>query len=739
MCLCATMMAKAYENTVVPMVVNCDLEEISATECNIHVRGAIDPLDVSTIRAAIIAHGYTSVDVTTIPAGARYKLTSYDIKKLFGNWPGDTNNMIPQTTTTLSLKDADITSGVAYGDAGIRYLQNLKKLTCSKTAEGPYFNADNSIETVIVPKIGKDGASGATIGYFHGMTNLKSVSIGTCAAGDIPASCFAGDISLSSVIMNSTNMTAIEASAFANCTALTKVSIPDGVTAIGTSAFENSGLTQVNLPNTLTTIGKLCFSETHLVTVVIPPNVTSFGANAYNYIEELKDVYLLDEDIPASRETFTNNLISVYHYGGDMDASGTVNAADWTNGSRHPVALHFPKTEAARNNYLNPFTRLINDKTQMTALENIYKYEKGTGTFDASINSWQTTNIATYGDWLTNFWDIRNYFNALYPTPTTPAPTPVWKEDINGYRYPYAEYGQYANYSGTNLDPSDPHAGWNQFLIAADDLDDKTWNEMRILERRWYSMVFPFDMTREQVEQSFGSQTEICDFALVAKVGTNTTFYFNKDVNTPTTIYAAHHPYMIFPGTKTSVVYRVSDTSHSNPIGRVICCVDRVKAKAAEATATMTQILVNYEDSTNAANNKTDAFYFVGNYNATNIIPQGTYYWGYQDATVNGFYHMAADGSTWTNKPYWTPYTALVKSNGLVAGLAKVSNMMVLGLDEDDETTRIKFVSNDETKQAANNNRVMNLNGQVVRDCSTNLDGLAKGIYIVNGKKYVVR
>ena len=92
MCLCATMMAKAYENTVVPMVVNCDLEEISATECNIHVRGAIDPLDVSTIRAAIIAHGYTSVDVTTIPAGARYKLTSYDIKKLFGNWPGDTKD-----------------------------------------------------------------------------------------------------------------------------------------------------------------------------------------------------------------------------------------------------------------------------------------------------------------------------------------------------------------------------------------------------------------------------------------------------------------------------------------------------------------------------------------------------------------------------------------------------------------------------------------------------------------------
>ena len=725
------------------MVVNCDLEEISATECNIHVQGPIADADVNTIRPYIAAHGYTTVDVTTIPAGARYKLTSDDIAKLFGTWPGAENNMIPQTTTALSLKDADITSGVAYGDAGIRYLQNLKKLTCSKTAEGPYFNGDNSIETVIVPKIGKDGASGATIGYFHGMTNLKSVSIGTCAAGDIPASCFAGDISLSSVIMNSTNMTAIEASAFANCTALTKVSIPDGVTAIGTSAFENSGLTQVNLPNSMTSIGNLCFSETHLVTVVIPPNITSFGANSFNYINELKDVYLLGENIPANKETFTNNIIcSGYQYGGDLDASGTVNGADWTNGTRQPAALHFPKTEEARKNYLNPFTRLINDKVQMTALENIYidyyvNHTLDYSAFDAARINWKNANVTTYGDWLnSSYWDFFNYYGNIYPTNNNPH---LWVEDANGFRYPYAEGGHFSNYTGTNLDPSDPHAGWNQFLIAADDLDDKTWNEMRILERRWYSMVFPFDMTREQVEQSFGSQTEICDFALVAKVGTNTTFYFNKDVNTPTTVYAAHHPYMIYPGTKTSVVYRASDISQSNPIGRVICCVDRVKAKASEATASMTQISVNYEDSINASNNQTDAFYFVGNYNATNIILQGTYYWGYKDAATNGFYHMAVDGSTWTNKPYWTPYTALVKSNGLVAGLAKVNNMMVLGLDEDDETTRIKFVSNDETKQAANNNRVMNLNGQVVRDGSTNMDGLAKGIYIVNGKKYVVR
>jgi hypothetical protein len=35
--------------------------------------------------------------------------------------------------------------------------------------------------------------------------------------------------------------------------------------------------------------------------------------------------------------------------------------------------------------------------------------------------------------------------------------------------------------------------------------------------------------------------------------------------------------------------------------------------------------------------------------------------------------------------------------------------------------------------------KVFNLNGQMVKSNSTSLENLPKGIYIVNGKKYVVR
>ena len=744
MCLCATTVALAVENTVVPMVVNCNLEEISTAECNIHVQGAIADADVSTIRAYIVSHGYTTVDVTTIPATNRYKLTSTDIVKLFGNYQGDTSCMIPQTTTALSMKDADITSGVSYGDYGIAHLANLTTLTCSKTAAGPYFSWGNSnIEKVIVPKIGKDGASGATIGYFHGMTHLKEVDISTCAVGNVPASCFEGDINLSNVTIHSTNMTVIGASAFSGCTALKNIIIPDGVTTLEDGAFGASGLTHIALPNSLTSIGSNCFLQTHLVYAVIPPNVTSFGANAYNGIAELKDVYLMGENIKSAVETFTNYLsCSSYIYSGDLDGSGTVTAADWkqTGGNAHafPVTLHFPNTTAAKSHYVNPFTKVINDKTQLTALETIYKNYYVNHTLDysgfaAARDGWFTTNASTYGSWLAvnsaYYWTFTNYYNALYNNGT---PTPLWVEDSKGYRYPYQTENLYTNYN--SFFPSDEYGGWNQFMLVVDNVDDMTWNETRILDRRWYSMVMPFDMTRAKVEEVFGAQTEVCDFALVSKVtNTKTIFYFNNNLVASGTVYVqAHHPYMIYPGTAQTLTYREGDTGHTAPIGRLIYGVDRAAAKASEAGAAMISVTVNYVDSTNAANNVSDAFYFTGNYDGTKIIPQGTYYWGYKDAATNGFYHMAADGSNWATKPYWTSYTALVKSNGNAPALAKVNNMVARGFDEDNNTTLIKFISNDETRQKALNNRVTNLNGQVVSDGSASMDGLEKGIYIVN-------
>ncbi len=55
-------------------------------------------------------------------------------------------------------------------------------------------------------------------------------------------------------------VTAIKTGAFQSCSALTDVVLPEGLEKIGDSAFENSALTNINIPSTVKSIGKHAFS-----------------------------------------------------------------------------------------------------------------------------------------------------------------------------------------------------------------------------------------------------------------------------------------------------------------------------------------------------------------------------------------------------------------------------------------------------------------------------------------------
>lgn len=63
---------------------------------------------------------------------------------------------------------------------------------------------------------------------------------------------------------------------------ITTVSLPEGLSAIGTHAFQNcSQLRTVNIPNTVTTIGAYSFSHCNLESVVISKFVTNIGSCAF--------------------------------------------------------------------------------------------------------------------------------------------------------------------------------------------------------------------------------------------------------------------------------------------------------------------------------------------------------------------------------------------------------------------------------------------------------------------------
>ena len=103
--------------------------------------------------------------------------------------------------------------------------------------------------------------------------NLYEVtSIGDCA--------FANCSNLTSVIIPN-SVTSIGGLAFYGCTNLTSVIIPNSVTSIGRGAFEHCrSLTEITLPNLLTTIYEDTFGDCRsLISITIPKNVTTIYDN----------------------------------------------------------------------------------------------------------------------------------------------------------------------------------------------------------------------------------------------------------------------------------------------------------------------------------------------------------------------------------------------------------------------------------------------------------------------------
>ena len=88
------------------------------------------------------------------------------------------------------------------------------------------------------------------------------------------------------------SVTSIGEDAFAFCSGLTSVTIPNSVTSIGYRAFGGcSGLTSITIPNSVTSIGDEAFYRcSGLTSVTIPNSVTSIGDEAFYYCSALTSV-----------------------------------------------------------------------------------------------------------------------------------------------------------------------------------------------------------------------------------------------------------------------------------------------------------------------------------------------------------------------------------------------------------------------------------------------------------------
>ena len=142
-------------------------------------------------------------------------------------------------------------------------------------------------------------------GAFAGCSGLTSVTIPNSVTS-IESSAFAGCSGLTSVTIPN-SVTSIGGFAFSGCYGLTSVTIGSGVTSIGDNAFDGCfGLTSITIPNSVTTIGNYvfycCFG---LTSVTIGSGVTSIGNYAFYYCYGLTSI------------TIPNSVTSIGNYAFD--------------------------------------------------------------------------------------------------------------------------------------------------------------------------------------------------------------------------------------------------------------------------------------------------------------------------------------------------------------------------------------------------------------------------------------
>ena len=280
----------------------------------------------------------------------------------------------------------------------------------------------------------------------------------------------------------------------------------------------------------------------------------------------------------------------------------------------------------------------------------------------------------------------------------------------NGEIWPTVEDGKYTTQDGD-------YAGWKNFALVGENKKDDTWDDDKRVDGKWYTMCLPFDMTAQQLKSAYGSKVEVVEFSGVDVVTkSNRDKIITLKFKQPVTETKAHHPYMIHPslhkGTQTGVKTTI--------VG--------IKKQEEKKESLDAQKVVKTADGV--------TYTFIGNYDKNKHLQQYSYYYYSDDnesTYKNGFYKWIA-----SNSGIWTPYTACVLMNKDNGANAKPSVSYYLE-SIDGQTTAIDTLPVMPAVRDMQQGKVYTITGQLVQQGIINLKALPQGVYIVNGKKYIVR
>ncbi|MDA7683437.1 leucine-rich repeat domain-containing protein [Akkermansiaceae bacterium] len=166
---------------------------------------------------------------------------------------------------------------------------------------------DGAVALVTIEALSSFGESGTNwngltlevIPVLSWITNNEEVTITGC---DTAAT---GELVIPDTIEGNP-VTSIGASAFRDCTSLTRITIPDGVTSIGVAAFRGcASLTSMTIPDSVTSIGGAAFfSCTRLTRITIPDGVTSIENGTFRGCTSLTSITIPDSVTNIGQSAF---------------------------------------------------------------------------------------------------------------------------------------------------------------------------------------------------------------------------------------------------------------------------------------------------------------------------------------------------------------------------------------------------------------------------------------------------
>ena len=317
----------------------------------------------------------------TIPSTVTYNNKTYSVTSIGYQAFRDCNEL---TTITIPESVTSIGNHAFYGcylltsitiPEGVTSIRSYAFYGCGRLADitipenvtsiGSYAFYGCGIKTITIP----EGVTSIGDYVFSDCKRLTSITLPE-GVTSIGKEAFSWCESLTTITIPE-SVTHIGEWAFYRCWCLTSITIPEGVTSIRPYAFYGcSKLTSITLPEGVTSIGKeaFCYCES-LTTITIPENVTSIGEEAFCYCNSLKSI-ICEAVTPPTLGDYvffygTNANLTIYVPETSIEKYRS--ASGWSNQTLQPIpgALSTSKYYRIKNVSTGLYLQVEGNNTNM--------------------------------------------------------------------------------------------------------------------------------------------------------------------------------------------------------------------------------------------------------------------------------------------------------------------------------------------------------------------------------------